>query len=233
MINFYKQDGIGKASFADGNIYTPQGNVTLLLDTSTKQILIAEDEHVLFYISTAQELQVNGVEITGTDAEKLALIAPIFNNTSGGGGGGTPSRFGYTGEDVTSDANRSMNMGNFSLVVSGAGTKNIVSAASGHTGGISINADSIQLQSSKDDSTQEAILQIGENGLVLRPDKDTHNAGEVLTLLDEFGAAHFADPYANLQSFATNSEAVAAIGVGKLYKSTTLINGSPIILITV
>lgn len=33
-------------------------------------------------------------------------------------------------------------------------------------------------------------------------------------------------------SYASNADAVAALGVGKLYKSTTLINGSPIILIT-
>lgn len=33
--------------------------------------------------------------------------------------------------------------------------------------------------------------------------------------------------------FETNEDAVAALGVGKLYKSTTSINGSPIILITV
>lgn len=34
-------------------------------------------------------------------------------------------------------------------------------------------------------------------------------------------------------AYATNAAAVAALGVGELYKSTTLINGSPIILITV
>ena len=34
-------------------------------------------------------------------------------------------------------------------------------------------------------------------------------------------------------AYDTNAEAVAALGVGQLYKSTTLINGSPIILITV
>lgn len=34
-------------------------------------------------------------------------------------------------------------------------------------------------------------------------------------------------------SYATNADAVAALGVGVLYKSTTLINGSPIILLTV
>jgi hypothetical protein len=34
-------------------------------------------------------------------------------------------------------------------------------------------------------------------------------------------------------SYATNAAAVAALGAGVLYKSTTLINGSPIILITV
>lgn len=33
--------------------------------------------------------------------------------------------------------------------------------------------------------------------------------------------------------YDTNADAVTALGVGKLYKSTTLINGSPIILITV
>lgn len=34
-------------------------------------------------------------------------------------------------------------------------------------------------------------------------------------------------------SYDTNADAVAALGVGIMYKSTTLINGSPIILITV
>ena len=34
-------------------------------------------------------------------------------------------------------------------------------------------------------------------------------------------------------SYATNADAVIALGVGVLYKSTTLINGSPIILLTV
>jgi hypothetical protein len=34
-------------------------------------------------------------------------------------------------------------------------------------------------------------------------------------------------------TYDTNVEAVAALGTGKLYKSSTLINGSPIILITV
>lgn len=34
-------------------------------------------------------------------------------------------------------------------------------------------------------------------------------------------------------SYASNAEAVADLGTGKLYKSTTLVNGSPIILITV
>lgn len=34
-------------------------------------------------------------------------------------------------------------------------------------------------------------------------------------------------------SYDTNADAVAALGPGKLYKSTTLINGSPIILLTV
>lgn len=34
-------------------------------------------------------------------------------------------------------------------------------------------------------------------------------------------------------SYASNADAVAALGVGKMYKSTTLINGSPIILYTV
>jgi hypothetical protein len=33
--------------------------------------------------------------------------------------------------------------------------------------------------------------------------------------------------------YATNADAVAALGTGKLYKSETLVNGSPIILITV
>jgi hypothetical protein len=36
-----------------------------------------------------------------------------------------------------------------------------------------------------------------------------------------------------LGSYESNAEAVAAIGVGKFYMSTTLINDSPIILITV
>lgn len=39
-------------------------------------------------------------------------------------------------------------------------------------------------------------------------------------------------PTGSLQSFDSNAHAVAAIGVGKMYKSTTLVNGSPIILIT-
>ena len=34
-------------------------------------------------------------------------------------------------------------------------------------------------------------------------------------------------------SYADNATALAALGTGKLYKSTTLINGSPIILLTV
>ncbi len=34
-------------------------------------------------------------------------------------------------------------------------------------------------------------------------------------------------------AYATNAAAVAALGTGVLYKSTTLINGSPIILITI
>lgn len=34
-------------------------------------------------------------------------------------------------------------------------------------------------------------------------------------------------------SYDTNADAVAALGTGKLYKSSTLVNGSPIILITV
>lgn len=34
-------------------------------------------------------------------------------------------------------------------------------------------------------------------------------------------------------AYASNADAVAALGVGVLYKSTTLINDSPIILITV
>lgn len=33
-------------------------------------------------------------------------------------------------------------------------------------------------------------------------------------------------------AYDNNTEAVAALGAGKLYKSSTLINGSPIILIT-
>jgi hypothetical protein len=36
-----------------------------------------------------------------------------------------------------------------------------------------------------------------------------------------------------LVSYASNADAVAALGVGILYKSTTLIGGSPMILITV
>ena len=34
-------------------------------------------------------------------------------------------------------------------------------------------------------------------------------------------------------SYANNADAVAALGVGKLYKSVTLINDSPVILLTV
>jgi hypothetical protein len=34
-------------------------------------------------------------------------------------------------------------------------------------------------------------------------------------------------------AYASNTDAVTALGTGKLYKSTTLINGSPIILLTV
>lgn len=34
-------------------------------------------------------------------------------------------------------------------------------------------------------------------------------------------------------AYASNADAVAALGVGKLYKSTTLVNDSPIILYTV
>jgi alanine dehydrogenase len=34
-------------------------------------------------------------------------------------------------------------------------------------------------------------------------------------------------------TYDTNAAAVAALGAGKLYKSSTLVNGSPIILITV
>ena len=35
------------------------------------------------------------------------------------------------------------------------------------------------------------------------------------------------------ESFDSNTEAVEQLGLGKLYKSSTLVNGSPIILITV
>lgn len=35
------------------------------------------------------------------------------------------------------------------------------------------------------------------------------------------------------ENYDSNAEALAALGVGQLYKSTTLINGSPIILITI
>lgn len=38
---------------------------------------------------------------------------------------------------------------------------------------------------------------------------------------------------ATLATYDTNADAVAEIGVGKLYKSSTLINGSPIMLITI
>lgn len=34
-------------------------------------------------------------------------------------------------------------------------------------------------------------------------------------------------------SYDNNADALAALGVGKLYRSSTLINGSPMILITV
>lgn len=37
----------------------------------------------------------------------------------------------------------------------------------------------------------------------------------------------------SVASYDNNSDAVTALGIGKLYKSSTLINGSPIILLTV
>lgn len=88
MINFYKEDNIGKIAFASGDVYAPEGNVSVILDATTKQILVAEDNKVLYYVPLSNTLQVNGDEITGTDAEKLALIAPIFQNAGGGGTGG-------------------------------------------------------------------------------------------------------------------------------------------------
>lgn len=116
MINFYKEDNIGKIAFASGDIYAPEGNVSVILDATTKQIIVAEDNKVLYYVPISDTLQVNGDEITGTDVEKLALIAPIFFNE--GTGGGTGGQFGIT--DTTTSSDRTVAMSGHDLKIEGA-----------------------------------------------------------------------------------------------------------------
>lgn len=65
--------------------------------------------------------------------------------------------------------------------------------------------------------------QTGNSGKVLSTD------GEKTEWIDSGGGSVSIPATA----YASNSEAVAALGIGVLYKSTTLINDSPIILITI
>lgn len=63
------------------------------------------------------------------------------------------------------------------------------------------------------------------------------NGGDIRQIINQLADYIQANPggggVESETSYESNAEAVAALGVGKLYKSTTVINGSPIILLTV
>jgi hypothetical protein len=86
MINFYKNNGVGTIQFASGEVVSLSDDVNIRADNSTNQIIISEFNQVKFWISTAQTLQVEGVTITGTNHQKVDLIAPVFADAVQAGG---------------------------------------------------------------------------------------------------------------------------------------------------
>lgn len=85
MINFYKEDGIAKISFADGQSTDVLGRVSIFVDNTVNQLVISEDGRDKFWVATGQEIRVNNIIITGTNQHKADLIAPVFALTASGG----------------------------------------------------------------------------------------------------------------------------------------------------
>jgi hypothetical protein len=169
MINFYREDNMGKIAFADGVISAPSGHITLYADNSTNQIIIAEDGRSTFWIGTGGELRVNNVVITGSVAEKAALIAPVFVNTTGSGSG-TSARFGFAGEDDSAAENRNMNM-------------------QGHSYTVDL-ASIFELWATNDDFTFHSHIVGDDNNLRLDTD---NSAGQAQTLMDATASQILAD----------------------------------------
>lgn len=86
MINFYKDNGIGKITFASGLTVDVLGRVSIYVDNTTNTLVFAEDGRDKYWINTAGTLQVNGSNISGTNQQKADLIAPVFALTASGGG---------------------------------------------------------------------------------------------------------------------------------------------------